>query len=342
MSQDTVASNRCFLVRTDREFVEKGVIAVGWSKVNFANFTNTNELIAAVDAVSPIGRRANQIRRFVGMKAGDIVVVPLTKTIAVGVVTDGGVVYSDVDKSKGKANQRNVKFLQDSNNKLVTVPRALLTEGLQRRLRVQGITVNDISVFQDELEKAISDIESGKVFSLSNRADEKISEIKTHFRKELLSNIKNGNSNLKAGGTGLELLVKELLEIDGYDTKIFSKRAFKGHADADISASKEEWGSSIKLLIQVKHHHGTAGSWGVEQLKEIKRQAVEKYADHQLVLVTSAHVKPELRTDAEGYDIEIIDGEALVEMITDKIDHLTHDTKLKLGICQVPSIVKYL
>jgi predicted Mrr-cat superfamily restriction endonuclease len=342
MSQDTLASRRCYLVRTELDFVNNGVVAVGWSKVNFSNFPNAEDLIKEVEKVSKIGRRANQIRRFVGMKEGDMVIIPLSRSVAIGFVENNATFYSENYKAKDRANQRHVKFLKDENNKLIKFSRDSFNEGFQRRLRVQGLAVNDITEFQVELNIAVSDANSGKITSLNEKANDVIEKNENDFKKTLLDNIQKGHTKLQAGGVGLEELVKELLEAEGYSARILSKRAFKDRADADIKASKSDRFGSIQLLVQVKHHHGTTGDWGVKQLVKIKNQAEVEYSDHRLVLVTSGRVTDDLKKSAESEGITVFDGKQLVEWIFDKIDVLKGETRAKLGICQVPSIIKYM
>lgn len=331
--------SRCYLVRTEREFVNKELVAIGWSWVNFTEHEDANKIISKMG--NHIGKAGNQIRRFVGMKQGDIVVVPLHKSVAIGIATDK-ILYSETDKSKDRANQRIVNFLKEEKGKPAIILRTSFDEAFQRRLKVPGMTVNSLVEFKEQIEKAISDLHAGKIFSWSDRADEEIKKLEDYFKKVLLKNIQNGKTNLQTGGVGLEHLVKDLLIVEGYTAKVMSKRAFASFADADVIASKSDKFSETKLLVQVKHHHGTTGSWGVEQLKAIKTESQKKdYSDYQLVLVTSGLVGESLRKDAENNNISVIDGNELVDWISDSLGDLPETTKIKLGICEVPQIATF-
>jgi len=67
------------------------------------------------------------------------------------------------------------------------------------------------------------------------------------FKVALLNAIQKGKTRLEAGGIGLENLVVELLQLDGYTAKILPKQHFEGFADADIEASRTD-------MIQIQRH----------------------------------------------------------------------------------------
>lgn len=326
--------SRCYLVRTEREFVNKDIVAIGWSWVDFTQHTNANEIISVIG--QHIGRWGNQIRRFVGMKQGDVVVVPLYKSVAIGIATDE-MFYSAENKPNDRSNQRGVKFLKDGKGKPLLIPRTLFDGAFQSRLK-NRITVSNITEFKAQLEEHIRDLNLGKILSSNEKANEKIKKLEDDFKQTLLKNIRNGKTRLQAGGVGLENLVKELLHIHGYEADVLSKRAFSSFADADVIASKSDGFVETKLLVQVKHHHGVASKWGIQQLEEIKNQDKGDYSDYQLMLITSAAVSENLRIYADERDISIIDGDELVNLIFDSINKLSDETKIKLGICEVPQI----
>ncbi|MBF6649977.1 restriction endonuclease [Methylobacter sp. BlB1] len=339
---EKLTENRCYLIRTKRHFVDRGLVAIGWSNIDFTQYSNSKEIVEAISNKYMIGRRANQIRRFVNMKQGDTIVIPLSMAVAIGSVKDDNLIYSPEDKAKDRANQRRINFFKNSNGELALIPRKSFATAFQSRLRAPGIIVNDISEFKGQLDKIINDLESSKSFSWSNRARQEIEKLEEEFKSMLLKNIRNGKTNLQAGGIGLEHLVKELLKVEGYEADVLSKRAFSSFADADVKASKSDRFTQTNLLIQVKHHQGTTGHWGIWQLKEIKNQSKIDYSDHQLVLVTSASVSEKLREDANELDITVIDGKGLVDWIFDCLEELPEMTKIKLGICEVPRTIEYL
>jgi restriction system protein len=325
---------RYYLVRTEREFVNRERIAIGWSWIDFTQYDNANEIIAKIG--KHIGRSANQIKRFVGVKQGDIVIVPLYKSVAIGIATDTKL-YSSEDERKDRSNQIAVEFFK-RDNKPIIIPRDIFSEKFQRRLRVQGMTVNSLDEFKDEIEKIISGLNSGEIVSWNDRVIEETEKLANTFKANLLKNIQHGKINLQAGGVGLENLVKELLEIDGYTARVLGKRDFKSFADADVVASKSDSILETKLLIQVKHHRGIANNWGIQQLREIRNQDKGEYSEHHLVLVTSAFANDSFVNDAKDENIIVVDGNKLVDWIFDSLGELSDKTKTQLGICEVPQI----
>jgi hypothetical protein len=91
-------------------------------------------------------------------------------------------------------------------------------------------------------------------------------------------------------------------------------------------------------LVQVKHHSGTTGSWGYEQLKTIK-EVTDKYSDHEFILMTSGHVPEEIKVENEILGISTIDGENLVDLIYETLADLNQETKITLGISTIPSFL---
>ena len=326
-----------YLVRTNRDLAEKSIIGIGWSDFNFSNYSDTEKLIKDIDNLYGIGRRGNQIRRFNRIEKDDIIIVPLPWCVAIGIAKEG-LFYDKNDYSRDKANQRNVTFEFDKDGNLKTINRTEFSEAFQRRLKVRGMTVNDISEFKSEIDSAITSQNEGKTFSWSNTIQNMLIEKEYDFKEVLFKNIQSGRTNLQSGGIGLEHLVKELLIIEGYDADVLSKRAFNSFADADVKASKEDRFSSDNLLVQVKHHQGISGDWGIKQLEEIKRLSQKDYSDHILIFVTSAEVTTDLRKKAESLSIRVIDGHELADWIYENLNKLNQDIKNKLGICEVPTL----
>lgn len=324
---------RCYLVRTSPDLVEKSIVGVGWSDFDFSAMQDAEEAVVAVQA----GRSANQIRRFFTIQEGDLIVATLPYAVAIGSAT-GGLLYDEASYDADKANQRRVVFPRDTNGEVVKLPRSAFSEAFQRRLRVRGMTVNDLEEFRVELLEAYQNVSDGKDFSWTLVIEEKALKATEAFKKTLLSNIQNGRTNLETGGVGLEYLVKELLEKEGYQAEVLSKRAFPSFADADLKASREDPCATVNLLVQVKHHGGFTNEYGLSQLEEIRKCDLPEYSDHQLVFCTSASTSDEFLNRAESLGVTVIDGAGLVDWIAQRIDDLSPETKNCLGICEVPTV----
>ncbi|MHC4270653.1 MAG: restriction endonuclease [Planctomycetota bacterium] len=249
-----------YLVRTDRDLAEKSIVGIGWSDFNFSNYSDTEKLIKDIDKGCGIGRAGNQIRRFIGIAKGDIIIVPLLWSVVIGEAKEG-IFYDKNYYYRDKANQRYVTFDFDKKNEnLITINRINFSEALQRRLKVPGITVNDISEFKNEIDSAVASQKEGKIFSSAN------------------------------------------------------------------------------LLVQVKHHQGISGEWGLKQLEEIRKLSQKDYSDHVLIFVTSAEVTTDLRKKAESLSFIVIDGHGMADWIYENLNKLELKTKIKLGICEVPAL----
>lgn len=321
-------------------FFEQERVAVGWSAVDFTE-GETEDVVRRVVAhyyegtgSDPryVGIRKNEVRRFLHMATGDRVVVPVARGVRLAEVV-GGVVYdveaaaTDLDLS----NQRPVRFRRAEDGSMLTVPRSDLSEGLRRRLRVRGAAVRDLGEFAGELDG---------IFQARRPADHVAAEegrLEEAFKSELLHAIRHGRTMLATGGQGLERLVAELLEADGYAAKVLSKRAFPGFGDADVEATRVDHVTETRLLVQVKHHQGETGTWGAEQLAEIDRQRGDEWADYGLVLVTTADVGPALDERARQLGITLLDGDALASWIADVHLSLSPATKHALGLSALPA-----
>lgn len=324
-------------------FFENSVVAVGWGKVDFSAIDDPSDLVKQVDdsyyksikiVATTRGRRLNAVRRFKNLKARDRIIVPYRGAIRLAIAEAEQV----FDLSAGPldlCNQRKVQYLKTPEG-FRNVPRKNLSEGLQRRLRMPGGIVVDLFEFGEEIEALFKGEESGWTNHFTTKED----ELMEKFRQKLLGNIQNRKTNLQAGGRGLEELVCELLEVEGYKAKIVSKKDFVAGADADITASRgDRFSGDTKLLIQVKHHQGQTGSQAANQLLRIMEQQPEEYAEHILVVVTTADATTGLETQCENKGIKLIRGPKLVEWIIDCIPNLSLDTLTKLGISTIPRLV---
>ncbi len=277
------------------------------------------------------------IELFKGIKNGDLVVVPFLwpAEIAVGRAT-GKELWND-QAPKDCFNQHKVEFPKGPDGRVLKIPKANLSERLQRRIK-QRRSVADLKDYHDEIEAAYSALAGGEEYDYKKRVGQKCSSLESEAKDRLLKNIRWGHTGLRTGGEGMELLVCELLQLSGYDNvDKLAKNTFRSsHADADIEASKDEkW-----YLFQVKHHDGETSNWGITQLAEIaKSHKATRYANHKPVLVTSGIVPAETYGSAEQSGIRVIDGKELIDWIWNFIPVLKPQTKLSLGISTAPQVI---
>ncbi len=319
-------------------FFDNSVVAVGWSEINFSRFTTKQSegLVEAVkghyysspDAFGPlVGKKLNEVRRFHNINVGDYIIIPFYSSIRLALAEDK-VLYDDSAYDLDLANQRKESYVRFKNT-YKTIPRDVLSEALQRRLRVRGSTVSDLYEFKDEIAKLFS----RESYTWGSDFEEKENQLKVALKTNLISKIKDGKTNLKTGGIGLEHLVQELFECEGYKAEVLAKTTFQ-FGDADVYAVKSDKFQETKILIQVKHHSGNTGDWGFAQLNDIKKS--DEYKDHKFALVTSANISDEIRKLADDSDIVAMDGNELAEWIIENLTKLSTETKIKLGLSSIP------
>jgi restriction system protein len=237
-------------------------------------------------------------------------------------------------ETRDLGNQLVVSFVRDTDGDYLTVPREQLSEGLQRRLRVRGNTVADLGEFEEEIGRLFrGEAYTSTIARIQNEQEQL-------FKRKLLAIIQDGSSALRAGGIGLENLVAELLKADGYVTAIQAKNRFPDIADADIEATKDDHVTSIKLLVQVKHHSGESDVWGAKQLSRILEAEPDLFAEYKLMLVTSGNPSVALQKYCTAKDITLIPGTQLVDWVMDSLEHLNPQTRSRLRISDVPQLVE--
>lgn len=321
-------------------FFRNNTVAVGWSEVDFTEFKSIDEVVNTVKScyysknIAPqvVGKKLNEVRRFIGICKGDYIVIPYHNAVRFAIATDD-LLYDDNSYSLDLANQRKVNFIYDSANEYKTVLRDELSEALQRRLRVRGSTVSDLNEFNDEIERLVTN----DTYTWDEDFDIKEKKAQEVFKNSLLKKIQNGGTHLKTGGIGLEHLVKELFTCEGYKAEVLAKTNFADSADADVSAVKEDRFHSVKILAQVKHHNGYSDDKGIQQLEQIRTDT--RYSDYSFLFITSAKISDNVRTRAENSDIMVMDGNDLVEWLLENINEISDRTKILLNLSSVPQLI---
>jgi len=327
-------------------FFKNDVVAIGWSQVDVRDLDSKEEVDKVLDEHygdfwsdayhSVRGRRENEILRFNGIEKGDRVLVPYRSSVALATINGEHryVPNTGVDLS----NQIVVTYERDEEGDLLTVSRSDLTGGLQSRLRMPGSTVTDLNEFADEIERLFGREEE---FTWKSRHRKQEKERRKAFRKTLLDRLQQGENHLSAGGLGLESLVAELLRLEEFDeVGSLPKNAFEGKGDADIEASRADRFGEREVLLQIKHHRGESGRHGLEQLQAIQMNEPETWGGHELVLVSTGSVSPEIEEDAEQTEIVVLDETDFIDWLLDHVEELKPETRRKLGLSEVPSFIE--
>ncbi len=324
-------NSKVYLVRSPNKLIAENLAGYGWPQVNFSEAENTTGLMAlfADKGINP-GRQRNQIKRFFSIQEGDIVVVPLHRAAAFGIATGKrsyakGVGYGE--------NRIGVEYFRHEDSSVVRVPRSELPEALSTRLKIR-MSVVSLAEFKDDIVRIINQIKNSGAARFDSHIQQLEADALTSLREQLLNNIRAGKTHLESGGIGLEKLVAELLNTEGYAAKILAKTAFEGSADADIEAFREDRFTSNKLLIQVKHHAGNTGQHALRQLQQLDDEdGLQKW------LITTGDVQQELVEEAEGQGIGVMDGERFAEWIVERAGQLSQATLNRLGLSTGPSLL---
>ena len=241
-----------YVIRTRADvddFVKKSKVAIGWSDIDFTKYIDDQDKLLeeiqnhyySGDNVSHTvrGKKLGEIKRFINIQQGDIIVVPSYRSFYIG-VSRGEFVYDKTSCDEDLSNQLLVDFKKDENNEPIPFERNGKNTALVTKLKARGFTILDIkgkilTNYIDELlssTKDISDVE--KIIKFENQ------ELKSfkNSLKDVLSDYKM--ISLRAGGIGFEELIKALMESDGYKATVLSKKiGGNGIADVDILAVKE-------------------------------------------------------------------------------------------------------
>ncbi|UOO86505.1 hypothetical protein [Neisseria arctica] len=100
------------------------------------------------------------------MAQGDIVVVPLYRSITIGKVS-GAKRFVEEEVKHDACNQVAVEFFCDQNGKVIQLPRSVLSHGLESRLKIR-MTIARLNGFLDEIEKLIRSLKENGSYQQSS------------------------------------------------------------------------------------------------------------------------------------------------------------------------------
>lgn len=349
-----------YVVRTREAveaYVQKGVSAIGWSRVDFTKYPTVDSLCDAVrneyyanDVSSRFyGRKLGEIKKFWSIRAGDIVIVPCYKGFYIGTAT-GKFLYDKSKESveKDLSNQIVLEFVTNGKSPVRFSRDGKLT-ALASKLGVRGFTI--LCITEDEIKKEIDDLlNSRQDFSYQDKVIAQESIQANKFREELKSVLQNyGRIGLAAGGRGFEKLIEALMKKDGFETQILPKTVGgNSEADADVLAIKKSvLGDEFTTAyyIQAKHYWGMSDG-GIAQIVQFKREQevcedkqsavfVGKYQldskQIKYVLISSGEFTENVKDTADENDIILIDGNRFAEILFEVIDDLPDEIRYQLG-----------
>ena len=324
-------NSKVLLMRGPVELISEGYAGIGWGQFQLCKFTTADKFFKHLESTQQsVGRSGNQLRRFIEVKQGDIIVVPAPARIYIGIAT--GEKQFCANKPWGE-NQIKVDFPCDAENEPISIARTDLKQGLQSRLRIR-LTVADLDYFKDEIIERYNDIKNNVSSGALSKINEKAGEKLEQFKAKLLDNLRNRNHYLEAGGQGLEHLVKELLEIEGYTAVIPSKQSHEVGVDVDIEAQSRNPFITQELLIQVKDHVGYTDKHAIEQIAKAKKED-----DCYRWVVSLADFSQDAKDCAVKFNVKLMSGNEFVDWLAELWQDLSPTTQQKLGIASVPQLI---
>jgi len=334
-------NNKIMLVRSSKDLIKDGLIGYGWKNVDFSQYKTTKELFDVGFKGIDMGRKKIQIKNYFELKINDIVIVPVGGAIAVGIIEDETKIYDPNSSIPYSSNRIKVNFFKSESGQVLYVPRVEIATNLEQRLKIRK-SIADLESFRNYIEKIASELQKKEIYTWDSDMQGKIEEAKNNLIKELIVRLRTANGlGLAAGGYGLEKLVREIFEVKGYTASIPAKNSRPVGEDVDVIAQKEgEFGSKgEKYLVQVKHHQGTTGGTGLDQLIACKDDEEDDEYYYKKILITTAKVNDDLKEKADLKSIIIVEGDQLAEIVYDMLDILPKETLLKLGISTIPSLI---
>ena len=328
---------KIMMVRSPQVLISQSKIGYGWDSVNFSEYKTVEVLFEDGFKGIDVGRKTNQIKNYYNLSEGDLVIIPVSRAIVLAEIQGDklymeGVAYGE--------NQIKVNFLTNKDGNVAYIPRNALSTALQSRLKLR-MAIANLGDFKDELIKLVASLKKGEIYTWKTEIEKKESEAEKIFKESLLDRIQTGKEiGISAGGYGLEKLIQDLLQAQGYDANIQAKNQSSGIDDIDIIAKRvNSLTDDIEaLFIQVKHHKGETRGWGIQQLEafEVNDDEISFY---RKVLITTASVSEELKEHADKSKIIVLDGEQFVAWLYNNIEFIRTETRNALGISSIPTLI---
>lgn len=279
------------------------VISIGWSRArHLKQAMNRQALKDALKDAYPemyegngraLGNAASSAWSFIhGMKAGDLVVVPVDGGFYLAKVFDDAASFDEHGVSADFAWHRKVEWRTPN-----PVPRSHAENKMQKWMKVRQTCVLSDIKFDEALEAAHRTAPLNFRQTILDAARDAV-------HKALTATINDG---------GLEKVIKNLAEADGAVANILPKNAAK-EGDVDVQAIYLQ-GTPAEFVVgyQVKQHVGVTGVEGVRQI--IQRMEVDGNIDRGCLITTAKDISDEAKKLAEQHGIKVVAEAELVEWI---------------------------
>ena len=290
--------------------------AIGWMPSEDLSGIPRDDVVAlgaAYDSAYPNhtksrrGISVGQIGQFLWrIEPGDVVVTPMRppERLLVGVVSSG--YYREVTSDIPYPHRKKVEWLEEP------VPRSSFSVPIQQILRVPK-TVFEVRPPDELLEAAGLEVPTPKAVE---RVEKSISALVLERLLEL-------------DPDEFEILVAELLTALGFEAE---KTGRTGDGGVDVEGTLTAYGfASVDLRVQVKRYK-LGNTVGHKDIKDFRASVPDKA---QGAFVTTSGYTKRAREEAEreGFKrIGLIDGEQLVDILTEEYERLPAGIRERLGL----------
>lgn len=290
------------------EFVEKGLIAIGWNEIgDLSQFTSKAKIIAAVAAAWPdwpqgkVMGSASQLLRFRDELAiGDRVLTYDSGRRIYHLGSIASIYQHSVDQISGYANVRKVEWKAEIDRDKLSVDSRNSLGSILTLFRVPDLVAKEIDAIAvgQQAKAALVKVEEIK-------EDEE--DLLERYRAEAFEITKDRVNRLK--WDQMQELVAGLLRAMGYKTRIAPAGPDRG---VDVLASPDGFGfESPRIVVQVKHRANTTGA------EEIRSFLGGRHRDDKGLYVSTGGFTKDARYEAERANIPVmlLDIDDLVKAI---------------------------
>jgi len=307
------------------EFLNKGIIAIGWNEVGDLTTATTSEKVKSLVKKNypdykdgKVNITAGQLNRFRStFNIGDSVLTydPDQRIYHIGTIK------SDYEYNESLTDMFHIRRV----NWFARVLRDDLSPSARNTLGAISTIIEIPLEVQEEIIKLIKD--KGKISSDEEVIEEQFDSIKEDILNKAHEFIKD--KILSISWDEMQELVAGLLRAMGYKTRVSKKGPDRGR---DILASPDGLGlEEPRIIVEVKHRSGQMGANEIRSFTGGLRSG-----DRGLYVSTGGFTK-EAKYEAERstIPISIIDSDILVELIIQYYDNFDAETKALIPLKKI-------
>lgn len=294
-----------------KKLLDEGYLTIGFRKLTQTNILEAKGCFEKFDEIYKNNfddTRRNQVYRFINLKAGDTVVVPLyNKQFAiVEVCEDTDIIDNLSDKIKeivGLTDEIDLGFYVKVKH-IINTQRSFVSSRLQSRMKNQmtNVCIDDLA----------DDVEIAKKVEGPVNFQKKIRE---ELSEKMLLCIRELNDRNTE-----KLVMWYLKKIGATSARVLSKNSSEKveFEDADVIAEFDA--INVVILVQVKAHEGEESDWAVRQIEryiELRTDSESEVIYIPWVISTADNFSEDAINMAVNSKVKLIDGLTFAGMLID-------------------------